>query len=74
MIYLPRLRDRVVPFLLLVLLCGGFPTAELFATTGEALPVVQSFMAAMGQGDLDAMASFMAEDLVWHNEGDPAIP
>ncbi len=35
---------------------------------------VMAFMGAMGAGDMELMADLMAEDMVWHNEGDPTVP
>ncbi|MFK7962536.1 MAG: nuclear transport factor 2 family protein [Burkholderiaceae bacterium] len=35
---------------------------------------VMAFMKAMGSGDMDAMAPLMADDMVWHNEGDKSLP
>ena len=35
---------------------------------------VMGFMGAMGSGDMGAMVALMADDMVWHNEGDSAIP
>ena len=35
---------------------------------------VMAFMGAMGGGDMDTMASLMADDMVWRNEGDPTLP
>lgn len=35
---------------------------------------VMAFMSAMGGGDMAAMADLMADDMVWHNEGDPSLP
>lgn len=35
---------------------------------------VMGFMGAMGSGDMEGMAKFMAEDMVWHNEGDTTLP
>ena len=35
---------------------------------------VMAFMGAMGSGDMDKMASLMADDMVWHNEGDASLP
>ena len=32
------------------------------------------FMMAMGTGDFETVQSLMADDMVWHNEGDPSIP
>jgi ketosteroid isomerase-like protein len=38
------------------------------------LDVVMGLMGAMGSGDMDAMNALMADDMVWHNEGDPSVP
>lgn len=38
------------------------------------LDTALAFMAAMGSGDTEAMAELMADDMVWHNEGDKDIP
>ncbi|WP_422074287.1 nuclear transport factor 2 family protein [Sulfitobacter geojensis] len=35
---------------------------------------VMAFMGAMGAGDMDAMGALMADDMVWHNEGDESLP
>ena len=40
----------------------------------ESLETVMALMGAMGSGDMDAMIDLMADDMVWHNEGDPNIP
>ena len=39
-----------------------------------SLQTVMGLMGAMGSGDMAAMADLMADDMVWHNEGDPNIP
>lgn len=39
-----------------------------------SLQTVMALMGAMGSGDMAAMANLMADDMVWHNEGDPNIP
>ena len=33
-----------------------------------------AFMGAMGKGDMEAMDKLMADDMVWHNEGDKSMP
>ena len=46
-------------------------------TDGEAqasFDTVMAFMGAMGGGDMDSMGALMADDMVWQNEGDPALP
>ena len=40
----------------------------------KTLAVVMAFMGAMGKGDMDTMDSLMADDMIWLNEGDSAIP
>lgn len=40
----------------------------------ESFDVVMGFMAAMGAGDMEKTGSLMAEDMVWHNEGDSSLP
>ena len=39
-----------------------------------SLDTVMAFMGAMGGGDMETVTSLMADDMVWHNEGDPALP
>ena len=34
---------------------------------------VMAFMGAMGGGDMDTMGTLMADDMVWHNEGDKTL-
>lgn len=47
---------------------------EMDATSKATFDTVMRFMGAMGKGDVDAMSPLMADDIVWHNEGDPAMP
>ena len=35
---------------------------------------VMAFMDAMGKGEMDNMSKLMADDMVWHNEGDKTLP
>ncbi|MEM6695856.1 MAG: nuclear transport factor 2 family protein [Pseudomonadota bacterium] len=35
---------------------------------------VMAFMGAMGGGDMAQMDALMADDMVWHNEGDETLP
>ncbi|MEM9032100.1 MAG: nuclear transport factor 2 family protein [Pseudomonadota bacterium] len=43
-------------------------------TSQASLDTVMAFMGAMGGGDMDAMPALMADDMVWHNEGDATLP
>lgn len=38
------------------------------------LDTAMAFMEAMGKGDMEAMSALMADDMVWHNEGDKSMP
>ena len=42
-------------------------------TSQASFDTVMAFMAAMGKGP-DAMSPLMADDMVWHNEGDATLP
>ncbi len=39
-----------------------------------SLETVMAFMGAMGGGDMESMSALMADDMVWHNEGDVTLP
>ena len=42
--------------------------------TQASFDTVMAFMGAMGGGDMEAMNTLMADDMVWHNEGDASLP
>jgi ketosteroid isomerase-like protein len=43
-------------------------------TTQASFDTVMAFMGAMGSGDMEAMGRLMADDMVWHTEGDKSLP
>ena len=43
-------------------------------TSQASLDTVMAFMAAMGSGDTEQMGRLMADDMIWHNEGDHRLP
>ena len=43
-------------------------------TSQASFDTVMAFMTAMGSGDMDTMGNLMADDMVWHNEGDQTLP
>ncbi|MDB6177302.1 nuclear transport factor 2 family protein [Paracoccus sp. Z330] len=47
---------------------------EMDDTAQGSLDTVMAFMGAMGAGDMDKMGALMADDMVWHNEGDATLP
>ncbi|MEM6276421.1 MAG: nuclear transport factor 2 family protein [Pseudomonadota bacterium] len=44
------------------------------ATSQASFDTVMAFMGAMGGGDMAKMSELMADDMVWHNEGDTTLP
>ena len=44
------------------------------ATSQASFDTVMAFMGAMGSGDMATMNNLMADDMVWHNEGDASLP
>lgn len=42
--------------------------------TQQTLQVAQSFLVAAGSGDMETLSALMADDFVWHNEGDSTVP
>ena len=47
---------------------------EMDETTQASFDTVMAFMGAMGGGDMETMSSLMADDMVWHSEGDTTLP
>ena len=47
---------------------------DMDATSQASFDTVMAFMGAMGSGDMAAMDTLMADDMVWHNEGDTSLP
>lgn len=47
---------------------------EMDATSQASFDTVLAFMGAMGSGDMATMNNLMADDMVWHNEGDANLP
>ena len=48
--------------------------AEMDAESQATFDTVMAFMNAVGTGDMATAESLMADDMVWHNEGDSAMP
>ncbi|WP_300073865.1 nuclear transport factor 2 family protein [uncultured Ruegeria sp.] len=42
--------------------------------TEASLDTVMRFIGAMGSGDMETVGVLMAEDMIWHNEGDTTLP
>lgn len=48
--------------------------ADMDETSQATFDTVMAYMGAMGSGDMEKMSSLMADDMVWHNEGDKTLP
>lgn len=44
------------------------------ANGDESMVTVMAFMEAMGKGDMKKLDELMADDMVWHTEGDSSLP
>ncbi|MGH1428645.1 MAG: nuclear transport factor 2 family protein [Arenicella sp.] len=53
---------------------AGEKKATLDPQSAKTLEVAKSFLSAAGSGDMDTLKKLMANDFVWHNEGDKSIP
>ncbi|MEM6588194.1 MAG: nuclear transport factor 2 family protein [Pseudomonadota bacterium] len=59
---------------LLAMLAPHAGAQDMDATSQASFDTVMAFMGAMGSGDMEAMDKLMADDMVWHNEGDSSLP
>jgi len=48
--------------------------ADMDPESQATFDTVMDFMGAMGSGDMDKMVALMADDMVWLNGGDKALP
>lgn len=55
-------------------LASQLNAAETDDETRTSFETVIAFMDAMGRGDMAGMGALMADDMVWHNEGDTTLP
>jgi len=53
---------------------GSALAQSMDAASKASFDTVMAFMGAMGKGDVEGMSALMADDMVWHNEGDAAMP
>ncbi len=62
----------IIPMLLLSY--AGLSVGGNDQQSTKTLDVAQAFLMAAGLGDMAALKKLMADDFVWHNEGDATIP
>lgn len=48
--------------------------ADIDAASQATFNTAMAFMGAMGSGDMEKIPELMADDIVWQNEGDSAMP
>ncbi len=60
--------------LMMVLLVLNINTVNADTQSDKTIAVAQAFLNAAGSGDMKALKSLMADDFVWHNEGDQRLP
>ncbi len=59
----------------LAIILGTQAGAQTMDPVSQAsFDTVMAFMGAMGSGDMEQMSTLMADDMVWHNEGDGTLP
>ncbi len=58
---------------LALILASQVGAQQMDETSQTSFDTVMAFMAAMSKGP-DAMSPLMADDMVWHNEGDTSLP
>lgn len=47
---------------------------QMDAISQASFDTVMNFMGAVGTGDMATATALMADDMVWHNEGDSSLP
>ena len=68
-----RLMKTSIGAALALILAQQVGAQEMDETSQASFDTVMAFMAAMNEGP-DAMSALMADDMVWHNEGDATLP
>lgn len=59
---------------LAIILAKQAGAQEMDDATQASFVTVMAFMGAMGGGDMETMSTLMADDMIWHNEGDTTLP
>jgi len=60
--------------LLAVLMSANIQASDMDATSKASFDTVMAFMGAVGSGDMETVNALMADDMIWQNEGDSAMP
>jgi len=68
------LTNALLCAVLLISLGSNATAADMDPESKASFEIVMSFMGAVGSGDMDTAISLMADDMIWQNEGDSAMP
>lgn len=60
--------------ILAVSMNANIQASEMDATSQASFDTVMAFMGAVGTGDMETVNALIADDMVWQNEGDSAMP
>ncbi len=66
--------NTILGAVLAVSLNARVAAADMDAESQATHDTVMAFMGAVGAGDMETVLELMADDMVWHNEGDSAMP
>ncbi|MGH1439517.1 MAG: nuclear transport factor 2 family protein [Cellvibrionaceae bacterium] len=67
-------KTKCVMIWMLVILFWANPALANDKLSVTTLEIAKAFLAAAGSGDMATLKKLMADDFVWHNEGDKSIP
>lgn len=55
-------------------LAGENKHSSVDPQSAKTLEIAQAFLMAAGSGDMEKLNTLMADDFIWHNEGDTQLP
>ena len=68
------IKKLIIGAFLALSLSAQVNASEMDAESQATFDTVMTFMGAIGSGDMDTAIALMADDMVWQNEGDKAMP
>lgn len=68
------LKNTLVSTVMVLVFSFNLNAAEMDEESQANFDTVMTFMGAVGSGDMETAIGLMADNMVWHNEGDSAMP
>lgn len=68
------LKNTLVSTVMVLVFSFNLNAAEMDEESQANFDTVMTFMGAVGSGDMETAIGLMADDMVWQNEGDSAMP